>query len=155
MKLEGKYGIGNLVKIFLEICMILLFLVLIFLYNISNLLGLKFDIFIISIYPCGIGMLILIYQFIMMFETIQKNTPFCRKNTVRLKNSMIVCLIISLIVFLDFFLTTFMYNYYSLQLNYCILFISILFFGVAIALYILYHLFELAVKYKEENDLTI
>ena len=34
-------------------------------------------------------------------------------------------------------------------------FLSVLFFGVAIALYILSELFKQAYKYKEENDLTI
>jgi len=31
-------------------------------------LGLHFDLFIISIYPCGIGFLSLIYQFVKLFE---------------------------------------------------------------------------------------
>ena len=52
------------------------------------------------------------------------------------------------------FMITIMKNTY---INYIIviLFLSVLFFGVSIALYILKELIYQATKYKEENDLTI
>lgn len=155
MKLDGRLGIGNLLKLFLEICMVILAFILLFLFKIVDLLGLHFDLFIISIYPCGIAFLILIYQFIKLFETIQHNQPFLNLNILRLKRGMISSFIISVLVFVALLLAIFKYNYYSLQLKYCVFFISVLFFGVGIALYILSELFKLAIKYKEENELTI
>lgn len=155
MKLYGNLGIGNLLKIFLEVCMGIIILTILFLPKIVELLGLHFDLFIISIYPCGIGFLTLIYQFVKLFETLKENNPFYKLNVIRLKRSMIISFIISFFVFIALLLSIFKYNYYSLQLQYCIFFISILFCGVGIALYILSELFKLAINYKEENELTI
>lgn len=155
MKLYGNLGIGNLLKLFLEICMGIIVLILILLPKIVEISELHFDLFIISIYPCGIGFLILIYQFVKLFETLKENNPFSKLNVIRLKSSMITSFIISFFVFIALLLSIFKYNYYSLQLQYCILFISILFCGVGIALYILSELFKLAINYKEENELTI
>lgn len=155
MKIDGNFGIAKLLKILLKVCFLVLSFILIFLFEIVDLLNLHFDLFILSIYPCGLCFLVLIYQFIKLFESLENNTPFLRVNILRLKNSMISSFIISLFVFISLLLSIFKYDYYSLQLKYCIFFIQILFLGVSIALYILSELFKLAINYKEENELTI
>ncbi len=155
MKLDGKFGIGNILKVFLEICMVVLITNLLLLFQIVNFLKLKFDLFIVMIYPCGICFLALIYQFIKLFDSLKNNKPFSNDTIKRFNNSQIICFIISLLVFIALFLLIFVYDYYSNELRYCIAFIGILFFGVGVALYIMKSLFKEAISYKELNDLTI
>ena len=155
MKLEGKKGLGKILQIVLWIAMIIGSVTLIFLPYIINVLHKHFDLFVIIIYPCGILLLIMVYYFIEIFKSLEDNNPFDIKNVIRMKKSMIICFIISLLVIIDFLITIFVYNYYTLQLKLALLFIGILFFGVAIALYIISELFKKAIEYKEENDLTI
>ena len=68
---------------------------------------------------------------------------------------MLSSLTISTLIIIALLLTIFIYDYYSLQLQVALTFMSILFFAVGIALYILSELFKEATTYKEENDLTI
>lgn len=155
MKIEGKFGIGNILKIFLEICMIIGLLILIFLLKLLDLFNLKFDFFIATIYPCGLCFLGLIYQFIKLFDSLKNKNPFCKDNIKRLNYSIILSFIISILVFIALMLSIFAYSYYSNQLRYAIALVGILFFGLGIALYILSALFKEAINYKELNDLTI
>jgi len=129
-------------------------LVLLSLYFVVKAINIHFDLFICMIYPCGICFLYLVYQFIKLFDTLSNNKPFCYENVVRLKNSMVTCFVISILVLISLLISIF-YTYYSLQLRVSIIFISVLFFGVSISLYVLSELFNQAVDYKEENDLTI
>lgn len=153
MKIRGNHGIGNYLKIFLQICKVFGILLLIFLIPILYLLKLLFDMFLFMIYPCGICFLILMEQFIGLFESLKEDNPFCMNNLERIVKAMHMSFIISGFVFISFFLT-FFYNY-SLAFIVSILFISILFLGVGIALYILSDLFSISLEYKEENELTI
>ena len=107
------------------------------------------------IYPCGILFLCIVYQFVNLFKTLSDNTPFCNENVIRLRKGMIFSFIISILILIALLLAIFAYSYYSLQLKVALAFMSFLFFGVSVALYILSVLFKVATKYKEENDLTI
>lgn len=155
MKITGNKGIGNILKILLQISMVIGIIILIGLYFITKLVNMKFDWFIIMIYPCGISFLSLVYQFIGLFDSLKQSTPFCLENVKRMRNGMLSSFIISLFIIIALLLTIFAYNYYSLQLQVALSFMSILFFAVGIALYILAELFKEATTYKEENDLTI
>ena len=107
------------------------------------------------IYPNGLLILLFICEFIKLFKSLEDNNPFCYENVKTLKTSSIISLIISILWIIDLiFMILVIHNTY---VNYIIvlLFLSILFFGVSIALYILSQLFKQATDYKIENDLTI
>lgn len=148
-------SLGKMLKHFLQICLILGGLFLIFFARISLLLNLKFEILVMTVYPCGICFLILIYQFIGLFDSLMNNDPFSKKNVIRMKRGEFVSLIISIILGLSLFISIYFYHYTNQIVIYALIFISILFFGVFIALYILSELFKTAIYYKEENELTI
>lgn len=155
MKLYGKYGMGNLFKIILKIGFVVLFLLLVFFIQILNMFEIYMNWFLGMIYISGIFFLGLIYQFINLFDSLMKNTPFCVNTVTSLRKGMVLSLIIFFFVFLSLGMIVFCYDYYTLGVKICVLFIGILFFGVGIALYILKELFRQATIYKEENDLTI
>ena len=71
MKIDGNFGIAKLLKILLKVCFLVLSFILIFLFEIVDLLNLHFDLFILSIYSCGLCFLVLIYQFIKLFESLE------------------------------------------------------------------------------------
>lgn len=150
LKTLGKYLV-----LFLKAFNVLSIIFLLLLYFIVKKVGIHFDWFIMMIYPCGICFIYIVHEFILMFETFKENEPFNSDNIERLKKSMKVCFIISLLVVIALLINIFLYSYYSLQLRVALAFIAILFFGVGVALYIISVLFKQAVKYKEENDLTI
>lgn len=109
----------------------------------------------VIIYPNGVLLLAIVYQFIKLFKSLEVGKPFTFKNTKILKRTGFISLILSVSWFIDLlFMTLVMKNTY---INYVIVlvFLSLLFFGVAIALYILGELIRQATIYKEENDLTI
>ncbi len=155
MKIFGNKGMGNILKILLQVSMLIIGLILILLYWVTKWCNLNFDWFIIMIYPCGICFLALIYQFIGLFNTLKLNNPFCNENVTRMKNGMYSSFIISFFITIALLLTIFIYNYYSLQFQVALFCMAVLFFGVGIALYILSELFKEATNYKEENELTI
>lgn len=109
----------------------------------------------IMIYPNGILMLGVIYEFIRLFRKIEDNNPFTMPTVNILKQTGVITFIMSIIWLLDLvFMITIMKNTY---INYILvlLFLCILFLGVSIALYMLSVLIKQATEYKEENDLTI
>ena len=156
MKVKGNNGIGSLLKIFLQICMVIGALLLVFLYFILKANNLHFDWFTVMIYPCGILFLGLIYQFVGLFNSLKENNPFCNANVIKLNRGMIISFIISVLIVIALCFSIFLYgDYYTFSFNVCVGFICLLFFGVGIALYILNELFKEATIYKEENELTI
>jgi len=156
MNIKGNKGIGSLLKIFLQICMVIGVLLLVFLYSILKANNLNFDLFTIMIYPCGILFLGLIYQFVGLFNSLKENNPFCNDNVIKLNRGMVIAFIISALIVIALCFSIFLYSdYYSFSFNVCVGFICVLFFGVGIALYILKELFKEAIVYKEENELTI
>ena len=145
MKL-GKVLKNVLIIGFIISCILLVFVPFI----LSNF---KYTMFIV--YPNGLVMLGIIYQFIKLFKSLEDNNPFTYENVRILKITSFLSLIESFLWFIDiFFLVFIVLNTY---INYIIvlLFLMLLFFGVFIALLILSELIKQATMYKEENDLTI
>ena len=100
-------------------------------------------------------MLGIIYQFIKLFKSLEDNKPFTTKNVNILKRTSIISLTISILWLIDLFFMIFIMKNTYVNYIIVIVFLSALFFGVAIALYILKELILQATRYKEENDLTI
>ena len=154
MQITGKKGLGKILKIILIIGFIIAIPSTIIspmlLHHTRNSIYSAF-----IIYPNGLLMLGIIYEFVKLFKSLEDNKPFTSKNVKILKNTSIISLTMSILWILDLlFMIIIMKNTY---VNYIIVmsFLSLLFFGVAIALYILAQLFNQATQYKEENDLTI
>lgn len=155
MELSGKKGIGNVLKIFLQICFYGGIIVLIALPFVFSTLGITLHSSMYVIYPNGIVMLAIGYKFIQLFNSLKNNNPFCEDNIKIQKSAAKLSIVESVLWFLDFLYSVFLVKYEDLIIVLGLAFLSVLFFGVAIALYILSELFKQAYKYKEENDLTI
>ena len=143
--------LGKILKNILIIGFIIACILLIFIpFILSNV---KYAMFIV--YPNGIIMLAITYQFIKMFKSLEDNTPFTHNNVKILKNTSTLSLIESILWLIDLISLIFVLK--NTYINYIIvlIFLTILFFGVFIALLILSELFKQATTYKEENDLTI
>lgn len=145
----GK-GLKILLVIGLIICIPLIIISPMLLNHTSKTLYLMF-----IIYPNGLLMLIFIYQFIKLFKSLEDNNPFSYENVKTLKTSSVISLIMSVLWIIDLLFMIFVIG--NTYINYVIvlIFLTILFFGVSIALYILSELFRQATEYKNENDLTI
>lgn len=107
------------------------------------------------IYPNGVLMIAITWEFVKLFKSLEDNNPFNYDNVKILKDTGIISHIMSILWFVDLLdLLLIIKNYY---MNYILvlIFLTVLFFGVGIALYILSALFKQATDYKEENDLTI
>lgn len=155
MKLNGEKGIGNILKIFLEVCFWTGVVLLIALPFILNAIGFKLGASMFVIYPNGIVLLIIAHKFIKLFDSLKNNNPFCMDNIKIMKSAGAVSLIGSIIWIFDLMYEIFLAKSDDIIFNCTLAFLSVLFFGVAIALYILSELFKQATEYKEENELTI
>ena len=155
MELSGEKGIGNILKIFLQICFYGGIFVLIALPFVFNTLGISLHSSMYVIYPNGIVMLSIGYKFIQLFNSLKNNNPFCEDNIKIQKGAAKLSIVEAVLWLLDFLYSVFLVKYEDLIIVLGLAFLSVLFFGVAIALYILSELFKQAYKYKEENDLTI
>ena len=107
------------------------------------------------IYPNGILILGIIWEFVKLFKSLEMNNPFNRDNVKILKDAGTISYIMSVLWFIDLLdLLLIIKNYY---INYILVlaFLVLLFIAIGISLYILSALFKQATDYKEENDLTI
>lgn len=107
------------------------------------------------IYPNSILMLGIMYQFIRLFSSLEKNNPFTIDNVKILSNTSKISYSMSLLWIIDLFILLFGIKNNDLNYIIVIIFLSILFFGVGVALWLLSALFQKATDYKEENELTI
>lgn len=107
------------------------------------------------IYPNSILMLGIMYQFIRLFSSLEKNNPFTIENVNILSTTSKISYSMSLLWIIDLFILLFGIKNNDLNYLIVIIFLSILFFGVGVALWLLSVLFEKATNYKEENELTI
>lgn len=154
MSILGKNGLGNLLKVILICSFIIgipLIIVMPFLLNhVNNVYASMF-----IIYPNGILMLGIVYQFIKLFKSLEDNNPFNYTNVKIMKVTGIISFIMSILWIIDLLFMIFIMH--NMHINYIIvlIFLSVLFFGVSIALYILSELLRQATEYKDENDLTI
>lgn len=154
MKIVGEKGLGKLLKVILIIGFILSIpTIIISPHLLNHTRSTIYSMFII--YPNGILMLGIIYQFIILFKSLEDNNPFTIKNVNILKKTSLISFIMSILWFIDLLFMIFIIN--NSYINYILVlsFLILLFFGVGIALYILSELFKQATEYKEENDLTI
>ena len=107
------------------------------------------------IYPNGLLMVLIAFEFIKLFKSLEENKPFTYDNVKILKNTSVLSLIMSILWLIDLLFMVFIIG--NTYVNYIIvlIFLTGLFLGVSIALYILSELFKQATDYKQENDLTI
>ena len=155
MLVVGKNSIGNLIKNFLQICYYFGIALLILLPFILRKLGFNMSSCMFVIYPNGILLLLITRNFIKLFDSLKNNKPFCKENVKILKQTSIISFIESIFWLIDLGYELLLVISTDIVFNTILVFLSILFIGVAIALYILSELFNQAYNYKEENDLTI
>ena len=150
MKIVGTKGLGNILKIILQICF---WGGITFLITLPIILK-RISIFEIMLYLNGITMLVIVKQFIELFNSLKIEKPFC-ENTVKKMNTASIASGIMTVLFFIETIYKFTLDNSDIKINCILVFMTILFLGVAIALYILAELFRQATEYKSENDLTI
>ena len=155
MEITGKKGLGNYLKIFLEISFWISVIILIALPFVLGSLGKNIGASAFVIYPNGIVILIIAYKFIKLFDSLKNNSPFCDNNVKLQKSASKVALIESFLWIIDLLYEIFLAKSDDVIIIVTLIFLSLLFLGVSIALYILAELFKQAKDYKEENELTI
>lgn len=154
MEVLGKKGLGNFLKVMLQIVLVIGILILVLFPIILRYTNMNINPNIILFYPNAICLLLIIYQFIGLFDSLKNNNPFCENTVKRLKKSEKICAVASVFWILDFLYEAVLVRMY-ISFTLVLAFMMILFIGVTIALYILAELFNKALEYKNENDLTI
>lgn len=152
MKVFGNRGLGAILKVMLQISLVLGAILLLVFPYILHLAHEKWNIFWAIIIPCGLLCLVIIYEFTLMFKSLEEDNPFNEKNVIRLKVTMWSAFGLAVLFLIEALLAGFIYTERNV---YFISFLSILFLGISIALHILKELFGKAITYKEENELTI
>ena len=155
MKILGEDGLGKILKIFLQTCFYGGIVLLIILPFQLQMVGLHLNASAFVIYPNGIALLAIVYQFIGLFDSLKNNNPFCMENVKRLKNAGMASLVEAILWGIDLFVQMVLVKSFEPIFILVLLFMFVLFIGVAIALYILSELLKQATNYKEENELTI
>ena len=154
MNVLGKNGIGKFLKIFL----IILFIFMIPWIILSPFLlhhTRKVMYSMLIIYPNGVLLLEIVYEFIKLFKSLEDSNPFNYLNVKTLNQTSLLSFIICILWFIDLLLMVFIIKNYYINYIIVLAFLAFLFLGVSISLYILAELFRKATIYKEENDLTI
>ena len=153
MKITGESSISKYIKIalisvFIFGCGVVLFLPIIVKYYIEflrlDLLEYYFSCLTL-LYFSGIPMLVIVYEFILIFGSLAKNTPFIMENAKHLK----IASICSGIICIEY-----VFGIYVFKSIFALVIVGI-FLIAYLGLYILSELFKQAVEFKEENDLTI
>lgn len=155
MEVLGEKGIGNILKIFLQVCFWGGIVLLIILPFQLQMFGLKLNATAFVIYPNGMALLVIVRQFIGQFDSLKNKNPFCIENVKRLRISGIASLVETVLWTIDLLYTIFLAKGADVVIVLGLAFMIILFAGVAIAFYILAELIKQATEYKEENELTI
>ena len=155
VKILGEKGIGEFLKIFLQICFMGGIVLLIVLPFALQMVGLHLNATAFVIYPNGIALLVIAKQFIGQFDSLKNKNPFCMENAKRLKTCCIASLVETVLWIIDLIYMIFFAKSDDVIVLLVIGFMIILFIGVAIAFYILSELIKQATEYKNENDLTI
>lgn len=152
MKVFGNKGLGSILKIILQLVLVGGIIFLILFPYILHFVNENWNIFWTIIDLIAILLLIIMYQFIGMFKSLEEDNPFNEENITRLKITMWSSFFVSLLFLIE---TILAYLIYTNRNVLFIAFLSLLFLGVSIALHILKELFVKAIGYKQENDLTI
>ena len=145
---------GNILKIIVILGIVFSIPVIVL---IPFLLSNNYSIFysMLIVYPNGLLMVAIAFQFLKMFKSLEKKEPFTQKNVEILRNTGLLSFSMSTLWIIDLFIMIFVIKNTYINYILVLLFLFILFFGVGIALWTLSLLFLQATKYKEENDLTI
>lgn len=151
MKVTGKKSLGTLIEICLKLVMAVGIVIVIglpfFLEKYRAWMHPQIEYYptLAILYLSGIPALIIVYRFIKIFHTLGKNNPFCMENVKHLK----VISICAFIIMLEFAVGIFF-----ITSVFAIVIIGV--FAVTwLGSYILSELLKEAIKYKEENELTI
>lgn len=155
MKILGEKGLGNFLKILLQIVFALVIIGLITFPIILKNTNLQIDPDVIIYYPNVICLLGIIYQFIGLFDSLKLSNPFCEETLKRLEKSAKFSVVLAVFWIIDFLYEMALLRREELLLIFILVFMIVLFIGVSIALYILKELFKNAIEYKKENELTI
>ena len=151
MKVTGKRSLGAMIEICLKLIMIIGIIIVIglpfFLEKYREWMHPQIEYYptLAILYLAGIPALIVVYRVIKIFHTLGKNNPFCIENVKHLK----VISVCSFIIMLEF-----MIGIFFITSVFAIVIIGV--FAVTwLGCYILSELLKEAIKYKEENELTI
>ena len=155
MKVTGNNGIGSILKVVLQTCLFGGIFVFVSLPFILQLFGLNLNATAFVIYPNGIVLLVIAHNFIKLFDSLKNNKPFCDNNVRILKITGIAAVVEAVLWLVDLFYEIILAQVFDIVVIVVLIFLCVLFLGVAIALYILSELFKEATEYKKENELTI
>lgn len=149
MKIFGEKGLGNILKILLQI---------IFAMIIVSLITMPFILKstkVLIFYPNVICLLAIMYQFINLFNLLKLDNPFCESTEKLLSRACIASVASAIVLVIQLLYEIILVKVTDVFFIMGYGFMIILFIGVTIALYMLKELFNKATKYKKENDLTI
>lgn len=169
MKITGKKSISSVIKIFLIIlfalCIVSIIEVPMFIEK-NGMGSFKQMIFeeplgitIIFIYLSSIPALIMLYEFIKIFSSLEKENIFSKKIENRFLISSICSIIIGIIYGINVFvqiskISNFEYSSIIVYLFFSII-TAMIFLILGIGLIVLREIYKTAIENKEENDLTI
>ena len=169
MKTTGKKSLASIIKIFLIILFILCIASMIVVPIFAQRNGEDFlrqmlfeqplGVTVIFIYISSIPALIMLYEFIKIFSSIEKGEVFTRKIETRFLFSSICSIIIGIIYGINVFVvplgeTNFEYASIVVYLFFSII-TAMIFLIFGIGLLVLREIYKTAISNKEENDLTI
>lgn len=162
MKVLGKKSLSTLIKIFLWILQTICLIVVILggvvvikdfsFFNSTNTLK-----SLIILYLSSIPAAVLIAQFIGIFKSLENNDVFDKENLKRLRISYISSIIMGLLYLINSIILFFSPEDENWVVIYMLLtyIITLVFLIFGVGLIVLSEIYKRAIKYKEENDLTI
>ena len=162
MKVLGERSLSTVIKIFLWILLIICLVVVIFggivlisdfsFFNTSNTLR-----SLIILYLSSIPAAILIKQFIGIFKSLEDNNVFDEENLKRLRISYISSIVMGLMYLVNSIILFLSPEDENWVIVYMLLtyIITLVFLIFGVGLIVLSEIYKRAIKYKEENDLTI
>ena len=162
MKVLGKKSLSTVIKIFLWILLAICLLVVIMggivvisdfsFFNSSSTLR-----SLIVLYLSSIPAAVLISQFIGIFKSLENNEVFDKKNLKRLRTSYISSIIMGIMYLINSIMLFFSPEDENWIIIYMLLtyIITLVFLIFGVGLIVLPEIYKRAIKYKEENDLTI
>ena len=162
MKILGKKSLSTVIKVFLWILLTICLIVVILggivvindfnFFNSSNTLR-----SLIILYLSSIPAAILITQFIGIFKSLENNDVFDKENLKRLRISYISSIVMGLMYLINSIMLFFSPEDENWVIIYMLLtyIITLVFLIFGVGLIVLSEIYKRAIKYKEENDLTI
>ena len=162
MKILGKKSLSSIIKIFLWILLIICLLVVL----IGGIVVIKeFSYFnkdntlrsLIILYLSSIPASILIIQFIGIFKSLENSKVFENQNVKRLKTSYITSIIMGIMYLVNSIMLFLGRAEENWEIVYMFLMyvVTLVFLIFGVGLIVLSEIYKKAIKYKEENDLTI